>query len=97
MKRGLAAPAIFLLQTAKPLNYVGSQLLAFFQPILSAVFPREQCQRAVDLLSRRQSIEALIQMIEEHEERRAAAAPNEPTAGTHGAVDGTPPDRDGTQ
>ncbi len=74
VRRRLTAPAVFLLQSAKPLNYVGSQVLVFFRPIISVVFPPEKCDQAADLLSRRQSIEALLQKIEEHDAAESARA-----------------------
>ncbi len=67
VQRRLTAPAVFLLQSAKPLNFVGSQVLVFFKPVISVVFPPEKCDQAAELVSRRQSIEALLQMIEERE------------------------------
>ena len=33
--RGLGGPAIMLLESCRPLNFVGSQLVAFFSPFLS--------------------------------------------------------------
>ncbi|MEK6608285.1 MAG: hypothetical protein AABZ30_11535 [Myxococcota bacterium] len=58
------APAIFLLESVKPLNFVGSQAMLFFQPIVSAIFPAALYQRLRALLEKRQSIEALIRKIE---------------------------------
>jgi len=83
VKRRLSAPAILLLQSVMPLNFVGSQLLVFFKPIISAVFPPEKCDEAADLLSRRRSIEALLEMIEEREAAGDVApeSPGKRTAG----------------
>jgi protein transport protein SEC61 subunit gamma-like protein len=65
VKRRLAAPAILLLQSAKPMNFVASQLLVFFKPVISVVFPPGKCDEVAELISRRQSAEALLRMIEE--------------------------------
>lgn len=73
VKRRLAAPAVLLLQSAKPVNFVGSQVLVFFKPIISMVFAPDRCDQAAELISRRQSIEALLQMIEEREALSDAA------------------------
>jgi hypothetical protein len=83
VKRRLAAPAILLLQSAKPLNFVGAQLLVFFKPIISVVFPPDKLDEAAELISRRRSIEALLQMIEERETlgRAAPGRAEEHTAG----------------
>ena len=83
VRRGLAAPAIFMLQAAKPLNFVGSQLIVFFKPIISMVVPPAKCDQAAELLSRRHSVEALLQMIEQRdaENRRAGMGGRRDAAG----------------
>lgn len=73
VRRGLATPAAFLLLSTKPMNFVASQLLVFFTPIISAVVPPQQCDEAADLLSRRSAVETLLRMIEERQERDTAS------------------------
>jgi hypothetical protein len=34
----MAVPAIMTLETAKPLSFIGSQVLVFFEPIVKSVF-----------------------------------------------------------
>ena len=70
VRRGLAAPAIFMLQSAKPLNFVASQVVVFFKPIITVIFPPERCDEVAELLARRIAIETLLQMIEERDERQ---------------------------
>ena len=36
-ERGLTTPALVFLESVRPLNYVSSQALTFFTPILSAI------------------------------------------------------------
>jgi hypothetical protein len=77
VQRGLATPALFMLESCRPLNYVGSQALVFFKPILSALFRPRTCDRVADLLSRRGTVDHLVRMIEER--RAEQEAPEEDT------------------
>ena len=56
--RGLATPAIFALESCKPLSFLGSQLLVFVQPFYSA-------PDWIDVLEDRERVERLICAIEE--------------------------------
>ena len=62
---GFEVPAIFLLETMRPLNFVMSQALVFFAPLLGALLPAERLESATRLLERRDGVEALIRAIEE--------------------------------
>ncbi len=66
--------AIVLLETTKPLSFVGSQLMVFFQPIITAVFPFYQYEEIAALLEDRNNIELLIKIIEQLEENRRPPA-----------------------
>ena len=61
--RGLGGPAIMLLESCRPINFIGSQLIVFFSPFLSLVFSSEECDSVVRLLERRESIDHLIDAI----------------------------------
>jgi len=74
VRRGLAAPAVLLLQTAKPLSFLGSQLIVFVKPLVSMILPAADCDQAAELLSRRHSIETLLQMIEQRDAERGSGA-----------------------
>lgn len=67
VRRRLTAAAILLLETGRPLNFVGSQLLAFLSPVLTLIFSRPDCERLVRLLDRRASIDHLVTAIEARE------------------------------
>jgi len=69
VRRGLRAPALFLLETARPLNYVGAHVLLFFKPMISLIFPPAQCDRVVDLLLRRECLPVFLEMLEGMERR----------------------------
>jgi hypothetical protein len=67
---GMTAPAVFLLESSKPLNFVGSQFLHFLSPIANAVLDARQMDRLAVLLERRDTMEALIVRIERAEAAR---------------------------
>lgn len=65
--RNLAAPAIFFLETMKPLSFVGSQVMVFFDPIVSSIFDFRQYNEIRLALERRENVELLLQKIEEYD------------------------------
>jgi hypothetical protein len=64
----LTPVAIVMLESSKPISFVGSQLMVFFQPIYSAVFPAQPYNEIATLLEDRANIEILIREIEKVEE-----------------------------
>jgi hypothetical protein len=66
----LTPVAVVMLESSKPLSFVGSQLMVFFQPIVTSVFPFTQYDEIVALLEDRNNAEALIQTIERLEDER---------------------------
>lgn len=62
--RGLATPALLFLESVQPLNYLSSQVLVFFAPILSAIANPEACRQISEFLERRGSIDYLCRRIE---------------------------------
>jgi hypothetical protein len=60
----MSVPAIFLLESSKPLSFVGSQLLHFLSPIVHTVFDAAELDRFARLLERRETVEVLITRIE---------------------------------
>lgn len=62
--------AIVTLESVKPLTFVGSQLMVFFQPIFTALFPFRQYDEFAALLEERENVEELIRMIEKLEDVR---------------------------
>ncbi|MFM7200434.1 MAG: hypothetical protein ACKO6N_06565 [Myxococcota bacterium] len=64
MRYGMAVPAIFFLESVKPLNFVGSQVMLFMGPLVTAFFPGAAYQRLSELLERRDTLEALIRKLE---------------------------------
>lgn len=68
VRRRLAPVAILFLESVKPLNFVGSQLMVFMDPILKLFVTIPDYEKLVKLLEERGGIERLIQAIEAREE-----------------------------
>jgi len=62
--------AIVTLESVKPLTFIGSQLMVFFQPIFTAVFPFKQYEEFAALLEERQNVEEFITLLERLEDER---------------------------
>ena len=67
VRRGLTVPAVFFLESSKPLSYVGSQALLFLEPFIRAFLDMESYGRFVRLLEDRDNYERLIETIEERD------------------------------
>ena len=66
----LTPVAIVMLESGKPLSFVGSQLMVFLQPMVTSLFPFHRYDEVAALLEERSNVEALIQMIEKLEDGR---------------------------
>lgn len=66
-KRRLDAVAITFLESVKYLNFIGSQVMVFFKPIVDAVFSTQIYDKIQKILEKRGSIEYLIRAIEKTE------------------------------
>ena len=60
----LVTPAIFFFEMAKPLNFIGSQTMVFFGPIISAFVKTDGYYRAAELFESNVSVEFLISELE---------------------------------
>ncbi len=69
VEREMTVPAIMLLETVKPLSFLGSQALVFLNPIVSLIVSSEDYYRFVRLLDDRENIEKLEIAIEEENAR----------------------------
>ncbi|MDD5090671.1 MAG: hypothetical protein PHQ23_07110 [Candidatus Wallbacteria bacterium] len=70
IKRRMEAPAIVFLESMKPLNFIGSQFMIGFQPIIGAFFDTASYDRIQQILEQRESIEIFIRLIEDMVEKR---------------------------
>lgn len=64
VRRRMATPAVLFLESAGPMNFLGSQALHFLTPILNLVCDTREIERAASLLERRDAIPRLIALIE---------------------------------
>lgn len=63
--RRLTPAAVFFLESVKPLGWLGSQVLLFFRPIVSVVWPDPaRWDRLQRVLEHRGSIEQLLRRLE---------------------------------
>ena len=67
VEKGMTVPAIIFLESVKPLNFIGSQVLIFFEPIVQTVFNFKDYDAFRCALEKRESIEFLITRIEEYD------------------------------
>jgi len=78
----LTPVAIIMLESSKPVSFVGSQLMVFLQPIFTAVFPFRQYDEIAALLEERSNVELFIRKIEQVEdEKRHGKTEDNPDSG----------------
>ncbi len=65
--KGMSVPAILFLESIKPLNFIGSQVLVFFEPIVQTLFNFKDYDTFRTSLEKRESIEILLLKIEERD------------------------------
>jgi len=63
----MAVPAILFLESVKPLNYIGSQMMAFFEPFVQTLFSWKDYEEFRKMMEERGTIELLLQRIEKSE------------------------------
>jgi len=68
VRNRMTVPAILFLESVKPLSFLGSQALHFFEPMVRAFFSVPDYDRVAALLERRESLEALLVRIEARED-----------------------------
>lgn len=62
--RQMAGPAVLFLESAGPMNFLGSQALHFLTPILDLTCDAPEIEQAACLLERRDAIPRLIELID---------------------------------
>ncbi len=64
----MTAPAVFMLESMKPLNFIGSQFMLVFSPFVTILFPSYADLEVMQkLLEKRGSVEMIIRAIEARE------------------------------
>lgn len=64
VRRNMSVPAIMFLESVRPLNFVGSQAMVFFKPIISRFFTSAEYDKLATIIERREVIDLLIKEIE---------------------------------
>ena len=64
VKQGMAVPALLFLESLEPLNFLGSQVLHGFRPLLELVCDATEMERLAAVLERRDSVPRLITLIQ---------------------------------
>ncbi len=66
-KRKMITPALFFLESVKPLGFISSQLMYFFRPMVQSLWTNPTTYDKVSkILERRGSLELLLRRIEAH-------------------------------
>ena len=68
----MTVPAIFFLESVKPLSFVGSQAMHSFEPFVHAFFPVRDYERFALMMERRENLEALLVRIEHRDDEARA-------------------------
>jgi len=66
----LTPVAVVMLESSKPVTFLGSQLMVFLQPIVTAVFPFRTYDEVAALLEDRTNVELFIRRIEALEDEK---------------------------
>jgi hypothetical protein len=69
----LEVPAILTLESVRPLSFVASQAMIFFQPLVQALLRFSDYQRFAALAERRDALETLTALIERRADEAQAA------------------------
>lgn len=64
VRRRLTTPAILLLETTSPFNFVASSAMSFFRPLFGMIFSTKEYKKIEKLLEKRCSISLLAERIE---------------------------------
>ena len=78
-ERRMGAPALLFLESMRPLNFIGSQLMYFVAPFANVVFKGNEFEEFAAVMGERENIQLLIQRIDEldeeyHREKREKEA-----------------------
>lgn len=60
----MSVPAVLFLESVKPLNYIGSQMMAFFEPFVQTLFSWKDYDEFRKMMEDRGTIERLLRRIE---------------------------------
>jgi glycine cleavage system protein P-like pyridoxal-binding family len=61
----MTVPAILFLESVKPLNFIGAQMMVFFEPFVQTIFDFRDYDTFRGMMERRENVERLLVKIEE--------------------------------
>ncbi len=64
VRRKMSVPATMFLESARPLNFIGSQAMVYFKPILTRFFSIREYNKIAGILENREAVDVLIDEIE---------------------------------
>ena len=64
VRRRLTVPAILFLETCKPINFIGSQMLIALNPFVASIFNTAEYQKFALIIEKDANVELLTQLIE---------------------------------
>lgn len=67
VERGMAVPAIIFLESIKPLNFIASQVMVFFEPVIQSIFNFKDYNTLRCALEKRESVEILLLKVEKYD------------------------------
>ena len=70
VNHGLTTPAIFYIELNRPLNYIGSQVLAMFEPFIRAFIIGDEYTNFVNFLEKRDSVDILLDMFDKFDKEK---------------------------
>ena len=80
-QRRLTVPAVLFLESVKPLHFVGSQMLVFFEPMVHAFTGGRDYTRFAQLMEDSDALEQFLVMIEGAGATDKKAGPSDGKAG----------------
>lgn len=73
VRRGLGGPAVVMLDSLRPLNFIGSQMMHGLSPMVSIFFESRNWDAIAGIMEERGSVDRLIKIIERREQEQSQA------------------------
>ena len=68
-ERRMGAPAIMFFESIRPLSFIGSQVMYFFNPFVSVIFKGDEYEEFAAILQDHENVRVLIQRIDDLDEQ----------------------------
>jgi DNA repair photolyase len=69
VEKRMTVPALMFIESVKPLNFIGSQVMVFFEPIVQSLFDFRSYTIFREAIESRDNVELLMQKIEKYDAR----------------------------